>query len=816
MYDHKSIEQKWQKLWAERRLYEVVEEDEIPRKNRRYVLDMFPYPSAAGLHVGHPEGYTATDIYSRYLRMRGYHVLHPMGWDSFGLPAENYAIKEGVHPRESTWKNIETFRRQIQDIGFSYDWSREINTASPEYYRWTQWFFLFFYKRNLAYRKKAPVNWCVSCQTVLAREQVVQGRCERCKSEVIQKELEQWFFKITEYADRLLQGLDTIDWPESIKLMQRNWIGKSEGVNITYTIDGTDKTVTVFTTRPDTNFGATFITVAPDSSFVKECFTLFPEQANVAKYVESALRKTELERMAEGRVKTGVFTGWYAINQLNGKRMPVYISDFVFSTVGTGAVVGVPGHDLRDFEFAQTLNLEIIRVVVGEDGDISSITRAEQVQEEKGVMINSGFLDGLEINRAKDQITKYIEENGWGKRVTNYKLRDWLISRQRYWGAPIPIIYCDSCGEAPVPEESLPVLLPDDVDFLPTGESPLVRSKSFHKVLCPKCGRASRRESDTLDTFVCSSWYLYRYTDPKNTSEFASKKKMAYWLPVDLYVGGAEHAVMHLLYARFFCKALYDAKYITFDEPFTKLINQGLIIGEDGQKMSKSRGNVINPDDVVSEYGADCLRMYEMFMGPFEDAKPWSTQGINGIRRFLEKVYILFPKSNHESFHGQISKFQRLEQLLHKTIKKVTEDIESFKFNTAISQMMIFINEFQKQKDDLDTVHYKLFTTNFLLLLAPFAPHIAEELWSRTGHTASIFKTNWPLYKEEFIKDETITVVVQINGKARGEVNIARDADQSFVLSEARSNERVAKFLAGKEVKREVYVKGKIVNFVVA
>ncbi len=810
MYDHKFIEQKWQKLWAERRLYEAVEEDEIPRDNRRYVLDMFPYPSAAGLHVGHPEGYTATDIYARYLRMRGISVLHPMGWDSFGLPAENYAIKQGAHPRESTRRNIDTFRRQIQRLGFSYDWSREINTADPKYYRWTQWFFLFLYKRNLAYRKKAPVNWCVSCQTVLAREQVVCGRCERCKSKVIQKELEQWFFKITEYADRLLEGLDTIDWPESIKLMQRNWIGRSEGINITYTIERTDKTVTVFTTRPDTNFGATFITIAPDSSFVKECLSLFPEREKVAEYVESALRKTELERMSEGRAKTGVFTGWYAINQLNGKRMPVYISDFVLSTVGTGAVVGVPGHDLRDFEFAKIFNLEIMRVVIGEDGDTSPIVCGEQVQEEKGVMLNSDFLDGLEIHRAKDKIMEYIEKNGWGKRVTNYKLRDWLISRQRYWGAPIPIIYCDSCGDVPVPEENLPVLLPDDVDFLPTGESPLVRSKSFHKVLCPKCGMASRRESDTLDTFVCSSWYLYRYTDPKNTSEFASKEKMARWLPVDLYVGGAEHAVMHLLYARFFCKALYDGKYIAFEEPFTKLINQGLIMGEDGQKMSKSRGNVINPDDVVSEYGADCLRMYEMFMGPFEDAKPWSTRGIKGIRRFLEKVYMLFETQNSKP------QLKTLEPLLHRTIKKVTEDIESFKFNTAISQMMIFINEFQKQKDNLDTLHYKLFTANFLLLLAPFAPHIAEELWSRMGHTESIFKTNWPLYNEEFLKEETITVVVQINGKARGEVNIARDADQSLALSEARSNERVAKFLAGKEVKREVYVKGKIVNFVVA
>ncbi len=927
-YDHKSIEQKWQKQWEKGHLHEADEDARIPKEKRRYVLDMFPYPSAAGLHVGHPEGYTATDIYSRYLRMRGFHVLHPMGWDAFGLPAENYAIKERVHPRESTWKNIDTFRRQIRRIGFSYDWSREINTAEPEYYRWTQWFFLFLYKRGLAYRKKAPVNWCASCQTVLAREQVVDGGCERCRNEVVQKELEQWFFKITEYADRLLSDLAKIDWPEPIKLMQRNWIGKSDGAVIKFKVKSEklkiDEYIEVFTTRPDTIFGATYLVVAPEHRIITNYELRITNYGKAEEYIQKAKKKTELQRTDLAKEKTGVeLQGVRAIHPVTGEEISIWIADYVLVSYGTGAIMGVPAHDSRDFEFASEYGLPIRRVIAqkikdpGNSGSFSgssdavvltyhwhdknSITQplryvkrqdsvapapgfapgdpimpvisqhyaadqnatpnrvyqtsrgdVKEAYTGEGTLVNSGEFSGMRSDEARGKIVSWLEERGSAHISVQYKLRDWLISRQRYWGAPIPIIYCPSCGEVPVPEKDLPVLLPNDVDFRPTGESPLTRSESFHNVSCPKCGKTARRESDTMDTFVCSSWYLYRYTDPRNDCEFASKEKMAYWLPVDLYVGGAEHAVMHLLYARFLAKTLYDAEYIFFDEPFAKLINQGLIIGEDGQKMSKSRGNVINPDDVVAEYGADCLRMYEMFMGPFEDAKPWSTRGIMGIRRFLEKVWTFIASMTDDqqdvqelslrgakrrsnlvfkpredcfaslamtktAFSDSLSnpKSQTLEHLLHKTIKKVTEDIESFKFNTAISQMMIFVNEFQKQKGDLDTVRYKLFASNFLFLLAPFAPHIAEELWSRMGYTDSIFKSAWPSYDEMILIEETITVVVEVNGKVRGQIGVPRDASETYVISAARENEKVAKFLAGKKVKREVYVKGRVVNFVV-
>ncbi|MBU1178414.1 leucine--tRNA ligase, partial [Patescibacteria group bacterium] len=615
-YNPQKIEPKWQERWEKDKAFRA---DDNSQKEKFYCLDMFPYPSSHGLHVGHPEGYTATDIISRYQRMQGKEVLHPMGWDAFGLPAENFAIKSGIHPMETTAQSIKTFRQQIKSLGFSYDWEREVNTSSPEYYRWTQWIFLQLYKKGLAYKKKAAANWCESCKTVLANEQVIDGKCERCKNEVEQRDLKQWFFKVTDYAERLLDDLDNIDWPESIKLMQRNWIGWSEGINITYPIDGQSEELTVYTTRPDTNFGATFVVAAPDSDFVKENLDKFPEQERVAVYVRETNKKTELERMAEGRQKSGVHTGWSAINHLTGKKMPIYVGDFVLASVGTGVVVGVPGHDLRDFEFAQAMDLEIVRVVVAPDGDKSEITKSEQVQEEAGKMINSDFLDGLEIMAAKEKIMDHMVEKDWGEKTTNYRLKDWLISRQRYWGAPIPIIYCNKCGEVPVPEDQLPVKLPTDVDFKPTGESPLKDSQTFHEVECPKCGAAEgvTREVDTMDTFVCSSWYFLRYCDSQNDKVFADPDKMARWMPVDLYVGGAEHACMHLIYARFFYKVLKDLGYIKMDsakdhdEPFQKLKNQGMILGEDHQKMSKSRGNVVNPDDVISVDGADTLRLYE-------------------------------------------------------------------------------------------------------------------------------------------------------------------------------------------------------------
>jgi len=817
MYDHKKIEAKWQKYWEENKLFKA--DNQNTTKPKYYALDMFPYPSGVGLHVGHPEGYTATDIISRYKRMKGYNVLHPMGWDAFGLPAENYAIKMGTPPEETTRKNIETFTRQIKSLGFSYDWDREINTSSPEYYKWTQWFFLFLYKNGLAYKKNAPVNWCNSCQTVLANEQVVNGACERCQSEVEQKNMNQWFFKITDFIEDngetsgLISGLDKIDWPESTKISQRNWIGKKEGIDIDYQIEGTDKKITVFTTRPDTNFGATFVVLAPEHSLVKKITTQENLEA-VENYLQETSKKTEIDRMAEGRKKTGAFTGSYAINNLTGKKMPIWVSDFVLAGFGTGALVGVPGHDLRDFEFAQTFDLPIIRVVVGEDGDKSEITRVEQVQEEEGLMINSDFLNGLDIHKATEKIMDYLEEKGWGKRVTTYRLRDWLVSRQRFWGVPIPIIYCDDCGEVPVEEKDLPVKLPNDVDFKPTGESPLVGSKTFHNVKCPKCGNSARRESDTMDTFVCSSWYYLRFADVNNDQEIAAKELLDKWLPIDLYVGGAEHTVLHLLYSRFFTKALHKFDYISCDEPFIKLRHQGMILAEDGRKMSKSLGNVINPDDVVNQYGADTLRIYEMFMGPFDQSVSWNTKGTEGIYRFLQKIYRLYEEIDFTKCDCEKADCsdapKGMPQILHKTIKKVTEDIENFRFNTAISQMMIFINFVTKEQ-----AMPKPAAEMFLKLLAPFAPHIAEELWEKLGNTETIGKSDWPNYIEELTIDDEIELVIQVNGKLRDKFNVSKDIAKDDAISQAKEREKVRNFLVGKEIVREIFVPGKLVNLVV-
>lgn len=819
-YNHITIEPKWQKRWEQEGTFTVHHKS---TGEKRYVLDMFPYPSSAGLHVGHPEGYTATDVVSRCWRMKGYEVFHPMGWDAFGLPAENYAIKQGIHPRETTWKNIETFRRQIKSFGFSYDWSREINTASPEYYRWTQWLFLHLYTKGLAYKRLAPVNWCASCQTVLAREQVIEGRCERCKNQVVQKELEQWFFKITAYADRLLSDLERLDWPEPIKLMQRNWIGRSEGINITYTIEGGGDTVTCFTTRPDTNFGATFIVIAPEAEFVKRHLNVFPNKSEVGEYLVQASKKDELERISEGRKKTGVNTGLCAMNNLNGKKLPIYIADFVFANVGTGAVVGVPGHDLRDYEFARAMGIEVVRVVVGPDGDTSPITRPQQVWEEAGTMVNSSFLDGMDIHTATATIMDYLEQKGWGRRMVQYRLRDWLVSRQRYWGAPIPIIYCIECGEAPVPEGDLPVVLPNDVDFRPTGESPLARSKEFHDVACPQCGARGKgvcRESDTMDTFVDSSWYFLRYTDPHNDKEFASREQLQTWLPVDLYVGGAEHAVLHLLYARFITKVLKDAGLVDFDEPFAKLRNQGMILAEDGRKMSKSLGNVINPDEVVRTYGADTMRLYEMFIGPLEDAKPWSTKSILGVRRFLERVWTVGEKlksqnakrKTNEDHLRLLAKDEKLQRLMHETIKKVTEDIEEFKFNTAIAQLMTYTNELSSLSEgSADMISgYRVLLT----LLSPFAPHITEEIWERIGYTTTLAQEPWPRYDASKIVHTEATVIVQVDGKKRALITVSADAEECEVIAAARATAGVRRHMEGKSLVKKIYVKGKLLNLV--
>ncbi len=814
-YIPSQIEPKWQKKWKEDKIYSTPKE----AKNKKYVLDMFPYPSSATMHVGHLEGYVGTDIISRFERMKGSSVLHPMGWDAFGLPAENYAIKTGIHPDKSTHKNIETFKRQLNMTGLSYDWNREIDTSSPQFYKWTQWLFILMLKQGLAYKKEADVNWCPSCQTVLANEQVVEGKCDRCATEVIQKKLDQWFLKITDYADRLISGLDKIDWLEEVKIQQKNWIGKKAGINIEYKIEGSKDKIVCFTTRPDTNFGATFIVVGPEYQDVLK-LTKKEYLEAVKKYIKSVSNKSA-ERLAEGRKKTGVFTGSYAINNLNGKKLPIWVSDFVLGNVGTGAVIGVPGHDLRDFEFAKQFDLEVIRVVVGKDGDTFAITRVEQVQEAEGMMINSQFLDGMDIHKATVRIMDYFEEKGWGKRVTSYHLRDWLISRQRYWGAPIPMIYCQKCSWQPVAEKDLPVELPTDVDFKPTGESPIARSKSFQEnVICPNCKAKAKREVDTMDTYVDSSWYFIRFADPANSQEFASQKAIRDWLPVDSYVGGG-HVVQHLLFARFFWKVLFDAGLIDKslgDEPFLKLRAPGWILGPDSRKMSKRWNNVVTPDDVIPNYGADAMRLYEMFLGPFEVMKPWSLTGVAGVYRFLQRVWGLQEKVT-QSVIPSVAKDLKM---MHKTIKKVTEDIEGNKFNTAVSSLMEWLNHLSR-KDKISSDEYK----TLLLLLAPFAPHMTEELWEIIGEKYSIHKQSlaadatkhsWPQFDNKYLEDEEVTVAIQINGKVRDTLVIQKDIISSGkdVEKMALTSTKVQKFLQGQSVKKVVYIPGKIMSFVVS
>jgi len=742
-YNPQKIESKWQKRWEKEGLNRA---QDFSKKKKFYCLDMFPYPSGAGLHVGHPEGYTATDVVSRYHRMKGDNVLHPIGWDAFGLPAENYAISQKIHPDKSTHDNIKRFKSQIKSLGFSYDWEREIDTSDPEYYRWTQWFFLFLYKNGWAYRARAPVNWCQSCQTVLANEQVINGKCDRCGGTITQKNLKQWFFKVTDFADDLTTGLDKIDWPESTKLMQKNWIGKSEGAIIKFQITNgklqTNSLPTLptgrqalrlrqagkskipknyfleaFTTRPDTIYGTTYMVVAPEHKIIEGLRVKIKNYSEVLKYVKQAKEKSDLDRIDLTKEKTGVkLEGIWAINPVNKEKIPIYVADYVLISYGLGAIMAVPAHDQRDWEFAKKFHLPIRQVIQG--GDIK-----KKAYIGDGKLINSKIIDGLNVRAAITKISSWLEQKELGGKMTNYKLRDWLISRQRYWGAPIPIVYCEQCGEVPAAERDLPIKLPEDVDFMPTGESPLQGSREFHKVECPKCGRRARRESDTMDTFVCSSWYFFRYCDPKNSKEFASKKLLKYWMPVDLYVGGAEHTVLHLMYSRFFTKALYRKGLINFDEPFLKLRHQGMVLAPDGRKMSKSLGNVVNPDDVILKYGADTMRLYEMFMGPFADSIPWSTQGVIGARRFLEKVYKLKSKIKNQKSKVQI-KNQRLEKLVHQTIQKVGEDIENFKFNTAVSALMILINTLAKEKE-ISREYFE----KFLLLLFPFAPHLTSEIW---------------------------------------------------------------------------------------
>lgn len=801
-YDHNKIEKKWQKEWEKKKFYRASESSKNPKS---YVLDMFPYPSGDGLHLGHVENYTATDIYARYKRMNGFNVLHPIGWDAFGLPAENFAIKTGIHPDKKTHQNIKNFIKQIKILGFSYDWSHEIDTSSKEYYKWTQWFFLLLYKNGLAYKKKANVNWCESCKTVLANEQAEGGICERCKSKVIQKNLEQWFFKITDFAEELINDLDSVDWPHSTKTAQRNWIGKSEGTIIDFNIRNTEYKIQVFTTRIDTIFGCTYVVISPEHDLVNELKSQVSNPEEVDSYIKKSASKTELERTDLAKEKTGVMLkGLFAINPMNGKEIPVYIADYVLVNYGTGAVMAVPAHDERDYAFAKKYSLQIVESVSGIFAGAGGHTH-EKAFTGDGILVDSGKFSGLKSEEARRKMADWITERGLGKRKTNYRLRDWLVSRQRYWGAPIPMIYCKKCGEVPVPEKDLPVILPKDVDFRPTGESPLVNSKSFHKVKCPKCKFPARRESDTLDTFVCSSWYYFRFADPKNKKEFASKTKVEKWLPVDLYMGGKEHTVLHLLYARFFTKVLNRLGYISFNEPFLKLRHQGLILAEDGKKMSKSLGNVVGPNELIKTFGADSLRMHEMFLGPLEDNKSWNSANIIGVRRFLEKVWRL-----RDKISGDIMANESTESTVHKTIKKISEDVENFSLNTAISSMMILANELDK-KEKVAISSYK----PLVLMLTPFAPHIAEEIWRNLKNKKSIHLEAWPKCDESKIKKLSAKVAIQINGKVRAVIECVPGLSEKETLDKAVNMPEVKKWVGESPIKKTFYVKDRALNIVV-
>ncbi len=802
-YPFSDIERKWQKYWEDHKTFRAVEDPAVPREKRKYILDMFPYPSAAGLHVGHPEGYFATDIYSRYLRMNGYQVLHPMGFDSFGLPAENYAIKTGTHPRASTLQNIDRFTTQIKALGFSYDWDRRISTCEPEYYHWTQWIFLKLWDKGLAYEAEVPINWCPSCLTGLANEEVRDGRCERCDTPVTRRNLRQWILKITAFADRLLADLDLLDWTDSLKLMQRNWIGRSEGANVRFALEKGKDFIEVYTTRPDTLFGATYMVLAPEHPLVAKLTTPAQKKA-VDAYIAMAASKSDMERTELAREKTGVFIGAYAVNPVNNQKIPVWISDYILISYGTGAIMAVPGHDERDFEFAKKFGLPIVQVV-SRDGSLYELAAAEP---EDGIAVNSGEFDGLKTAEFKKRIIDWLESRGIGSRAVNYKLRDWIFSRQRYWGEPIPLVHCPKDGIVAVPYDQLPLRLPEVTSYKPTGtgESPLAAMTDWVNTTCPKCGGPAKRETNTMPQWAGSCWYYLRYLDPNNANALADRSKIEYWMPIDLYVGGAEHAVLHLLYARFWHKFLYDIGVVNTPEPFMRLINQGMILGEDGQKMSKSLGNVINPDDVVKDYGADVVRLYEMFMGPLEVSKPWSTRGIAGVRRFAERIWRLsqLPLTDDEPPEA-------LKCLLHKTIKKVSRDTSRIEYNTAIAQMMIYSNGLA----GLERMPRSLWTP-FVLMLSPYTPHLAEELWERMGNAPSVARQPWPQWIEELTADELVEVVFQINGKVKARENLPVGTAEAELRQRALANERMRQLLAGKEVRKVIVVPNKLVNVVAA
>ena len=815
-YNPKAIEKKWQTQWEAQGLYHAPDDSPEPRF---YNLVMLPYPSG-DLHIGHWYNYTGTDTYGRFMRMQGYNVMQPMGFDAFGLPAENAAISRGIQARTWTLSNIDNMRRQLRKMGAQWDWDREIVSCLPDYYRWTQWLFLQIYKHGLAYRTKAPANWCPSCNTTLANEQVLaDGTCERCGSVVIRKEIDQWLFRITKYADELLD-FSQISWPEKTVTMQRNWIGRSEGAEIRFTaeIDGQREEIPVFTTRPDTIYGVTFFVLAPEHPWVEKITT--PEhQAEVDAYVDAARHMSEIERMSTEKEKTGVFTGGYVTNPFNGEQVPVWIADYVLMGYGAGAIMGVPAHDQRDFEFARKFGIPIREVIRPEGEDASDPDTWAEAKHHLGVMVNSGPFDGTPADEAIDKVTRYMEEQGIGKFTVSYRLRDWLISRQRYWGAPIPIVYCPTDGIVPVPEDQLPVVLPENVQFKPTGESPLRYEPDFVNTTCPLCGGPATRETDTLDTFMCSSWYFLRYADPHNAEQAWSEAAMERWLPVEQYIGGAEHAVMHLLYARFFIKALRDMGHLHFDEPFTRLYHQGTVLGPDGQKMSKSRGNVVAPDDVVEKYGADTVRAYLMFMGPFDAGGSFIAENLEGVWRFMNRFWSLVNDTWVENSPAANtgSESQAIERLRHKTIKRVTEEYGSFRFNTALAALMECNNALIKQQRE-PAARSRAFRDTLeamMQLLAPLAPHIAEELWHMTGHSGSIHQSVWPIYDEAMTHEETFTLVVQVNGKVRERIEVSSDITEGQARQAALESPRVASFIGENTVQRVIYVPGKLVNIVV-
>jgi len=809
-YQPSKIEEKWQALWEKEKLFEVPDRSPKPKF---YNLVMFPYPSG-NLHMGHVRNYAIGDVIARYKTMQGFHVLHPIGWDAFGLPAENAAIERGVHPAEWTEKCIERMRKQLKRLGISYDWSREITTCKEDYYQWTQWLFLKMYEKGLAYRKKAMVNWCPSCETVLANEQVKEGVCWRCSSVVEEKELEQWFLRITDYAERLLQDIEKLKgWPENVKIMQRNWIGRSEGLEITFKIVETTSRISenlkIFTTRPDTLFGVTYMVLAPEHPLIEKLIEGKEEEREVREYLKRVKHESRRTREEPTLEKDGVFTGAYAINPANNEKIPIWVSDYVLMEYGTGAVMAVPAHDQRDFLFAKKFGLPI-KIVI-EDPARPGLLPDELTEAfvDEGVMVNSGQFDGLKSSEGIKAISDWAEKQGFGEKVVNYKIRDWLISRQRYWGAPIPIIHCGNCGAVPVPEKDLPVKLPKDVEFTGKGESPLAKHRGFMETHCPKCGGPALREADTMDTFICSSWYFYRYCDPKNSQKAFDFEKVKYWMPVDQYIGGVEHAILHLLYSRFFAKVLYDLKLVPTDEPFTNLLTQGMVV-KDGAKMSKSKGNVVDPDYIVEKYGADTARLFILFAAPPEKELEWSDQGVEGCYRFLGRVWrLITEKSKEQNPKAKTNPKFQTEKKLHQAIKSVTEDVERYSFNTAIAKLMELTNLFYESPPNHEQIEI------FLLLLSPFAPHIAEELWHVLGHKESIYLQAWPKYNPELAKETELTIPIQVNGKLRDTIVVSVNASEEEIKNKALTSEKIKSYLTGKQIVKTILVPQKLINFVV-